>query len=46
MKVQIKTARKFGLEVFQVWISGVYATEFMSEAGAKTYVANLFRKGN
>jgi hypothetical protein len=35
---QIKLTKRFGLDVYEVFIYGVYVTEFLSRNGAQDYI--------
>lgn len=37
MKIQVIQTKRLGLQVYQVWICEVFATEFLSAALANTY---------
>lgn len=44
MKIVIKTRKKLGLEVFQCFVNGVYATEFLSIGGARTWADKALKR--
>lgn len=44
MQVVIRSTKKLGLEVWQVYVNGIFESEHMSRAGAMTKAQRLINK--
>jgi hypothetical protein len=42
MRIEIKVTIKHGLETHRIFVNGTYAAEFLSAAGARSYVISHF----
>ncbi len=44
MKITIAPSKKHGLEIFKVYVNGIYVSEFLSLAGARVKAQELTNK--